>query len=279
MTYTPYKRRLKPVLVVLIALVFVVMFMFPYIYLGFSTVKTNQDVISTEPTIIPKVFSVENWVRLFERLPVMKYMGNSLIITLGATLMAIFLGGLAAYALERSGSKLSSFLIVIVLCLKMIPLSSIAVPVFSIVMDLGIYDTKIAMILVLAAVNMPYVMWMMCGYYRNIPRSLDQAAIIDGASAFKTFTKVILPVSAPGIVTAALFVMFGCWNDFIFGLLLTSINAKTFSVAISEFISAFALDMGPMTSAAFLFSFPVLIVSIFLQKYIIQGYTSGAVKE
>lgn len=279
MTYTPYKRRLKPVLVVLIALVFVVMFMFPYIYLGFSTVKTNQDVISTEPTIIPKVFSVENWVRLFERLPVMKYMGNSLIITLSATLMAIFLGGLAAYALERSGSKLSSFLIVIVLCLKMIPLSSIAVPVFSIVMDLGIYDTKIAMILVLAAVNMPYVMWMMCGYYRNIPRSLDQAAIIDGASAFKTFTKVILPVSAPGIVTAALFVMFGCWNDFIFGLLLTSINAKTFSVAISEFISAFALDMGPMTSAAFLFSFPVLIASIFLQKYIIQGYTSGAVKE
>jgi len=272
-------RKLQLVFVIMLSVIMVAIFVFPFLYLGFSTLKTSQDVISTTPTLLPREISFENWVRMFDRLPVDKYIFNSLIISLSATFLAVFLGSLSSYAIARSGSRISSALLIIVLCLKMIPLSSIAVPVYTIVAKLGIYDTRVAMIMVLSAVNMPFVMWVMSGYYGTISTSLDEAACVDGASSLRTFTSIILPVSLPGIMTSAIFVMFMCWNDFIFGLLLTSTTAKTFSVAISEFLTAYGLDFGPMTSAAFMFSFPVLIISMFIQKYIVKGFTAGAIKE
>jgi len=273
------KKGIQDVLVILVSAFITLAFLFPYIYLGMSSFKTSQDVISVTPTLLPPGFSVENWVRMFERLPVGKYLGNSLFVALAATGISVFLGSLSAYSIDRSNSKVSRFLLVLTLCLKMIPLSSISVPVYNIVIRLGIYDTRIAMVMVMAAINMPFVMWVMCGYYRNIPVSLDEAACVDGAGSLTTFLRVILPVSLPGIITSALFVLFCSWNDFIFGLLLTSVNAKTFSVAISEFITAYGLDFGPMTAAAFLFSFPVLILSVLAQRYIVQGFTAGAIKE
>jgi len=273
------KKGIQDVLVILVSAFITLAFLFPYIYLGMSSFKTSQDVISVTPTLLPPGFSVENWVRMFERLPVGKYLGNSLFVALAATGISVFLGSLSAYSIDRSNSKVSIFLLVLTLCLKMIPLSSISVPVYNIVIRLGIYDTRIAMVMVMAAINMPFVMWVMCGYYRNIPVSLDEAACVDGAGSLTTFLRVILPVSLPGIITSALFVLFCSWNDFIFGLLLTSVNAKTFSVAISEFITAYGLDFGPMTAAAFLFSFPVLILSVLAQRYIVQGFTAGAIKE
>ena len=140
------------------------------------------------------------------------------------------------------------------------------------------YDTRIALIIVYAAVNMPFVMWTMLSFYEGVPSTLDEAAYVDGASSLQTFRKVILPICKPGLATAFIFTLFLAWNDFLISLLLTSMNAKTFTVGLAGFLSAYNLDLGPMCAGAFLFSFPVMILSMFAQRYIVQGMTAGAVK-
>jgi multiple sugar transport system permease protein len=263
---------------IIVSLLILLIWLFPYLYLISSSFKTNTEVISIPPKFFPSVLSVENFVLLFRRFFVLKYLGNSLLCSVVSTIIAVFGGSLCAYAITRSGAKLSTGFVIAVLCLKMIPVSSIAVPIYEIITGIGLYDTQIALIIVYAAVNMPFVIWTMMSFYEGIPFSLDEAASIDGANNLTTYYKIILPISAPGIATSAIFTLFLAWNDFLLSLLLTSMNAKTFIVGLSEFLSAYSLDLGPMCAGALLFSFPVLALSMMAQKYIVYGMTSGAIK-
>lgn len=261
-----------------VSVILTVFWLIPYIYVICCSFKPGSEVIAVPPKFFPEVFSVENFQGLFERMDALQFLINSLTAAVCSTVIALILGALAAYAIQRSGARLSIVLIVLVLCLKMIPTSSIVVPIYELICDLGLYDTKIALIIVYAAVNMPFVMWTMLSFYEGIPTTLDEAAYVDGASSFQTFSKVILPICKPGLATAFIFTLFLAWNDFLIALLLTSTNAKTFTVGLAGFLSAYNLDLGPMCAGAFLFSFPVMIISLAAQKYIVQGMTAGAVK-
>lgn len=262
---------------IILSVVLTIGWLFPYIYVICCSFKPSSEVIAVPPSFFPN-FSVENFSGLLERMDVFKFLFNSLSTALLSTIIALILGSLAAYAIQRSGAKLSILLVVLVLCLKMIPTSSIVVPIYELICNLGLYDTKIALILVYAAINMPFVMWTMLSFFEGIPSTLDEAAYIDGASSLQTFRKVILPICKPGLATAFIFTLFLAWNDFLVALLLTSTNAKTFTVGLAGFLSAYNLDLGPMCAGAFLFSFPVMIISLAVQKYIVQGMTAGAVK-
>lgn len=261
-----------------LSVILTVFWLFPYIYVVCCSFKEGAEVIAVPPKFFPEVFSVENFLGLFERMDAAQYFINSLSAALVSTVIALILGSLAAYAIQRSGAKLSVFLVVLVLCLKMIPTSSIVVPIYELICDLGLYDTKIALIIVYAAINMPFVMWTMLSFYEGIPTTLDEAAYVDGASSLQTFRKVILPICTPGLATAFIFTLFLAWNDFLVALLLTSTKAKTFTVGLAGFLSAYNLDLGPMCAGAFVFSFPVMIISLAAQKYIVSGMTAGAVK-
>ena len=261
-----------------LSVIFTVFWLIPYIYVICCSFKPGSEVIAVPPSFFPKAFSIENFTGLLERMDALQFLWNSLSVSLISTVIALILGSLAAYAIQRSGAKLSIILVVLVLCLKMIPTSSIVVPIYELICNLGLYDTKIALIIVYAAINMPFVMWTMLSFYEGIPTTLDEAAFVDGASSFKTFWKVILPICKPGLATAFIFTLFLAWNDCLVALLLTSTNAKTFTVGLAGFLSAYNLDLGPMCAGAFLFSFPVMIISLAAQKYIVQGMTAGAVK-
>ena len=263
---------------ILISVVLTVFWLIPYIYVICCSFKPGAEVIAVPPKFFPEMFSVENFTGLFERMDALQFLVNSLTAAVCSTVIALILGALAAYAIQRSGAKLSIVLIVLILCLKMIPTSSIAVPIYELICDLGLYDTSIALIIVYAAVNMPFVMWTMLSFYEGIPTTLDEAAYVDGANSLQTFRRVILPICTPGLATAFIFTLFLAWNDFLLALLLTSTNAKTFTVGLAGFLSAYNLDLGPMCAGAFLFSFPVMIISLVAQKYIVQGMTAGAVK-
>ena len=261
-----------------LSVILTVGWLFPYIYVICCAFKPGSEVIAVPPKFFPKVFSIENFSGLLERMDAMKFLFNSLTVALISTIIALILGSIAAYAIQRSGAKLSVLLIVLVLCLKMIPTSSIVVPIYELICNLGLYDTKIALIIVYAAINMPFVMWTMLSFYEGVPTTLDEAAYMDGANSLQTFWRVILPICKPGLATAFIFTLFLAWNDFLVALLLTSTNAKTFTVGLAGFLSAYNLDLGPMCAGAFLFSFPVMIISLAAQKYIVQGMTAGAVK-
>jgi len=272
------KKGIHTKVIAIISAVFTIFWLFPYLYLISSSFKPGSEVVSIPAKFFPKILSVENFIDLFERLPVLQYIGNSLFATLCSTVIAVVLGALAAYAIQRSGAKLAILLIVLVLCLKMIPTSSIAVPIYELITGMGLYDKKIGLIVVYAAINMPFVMWTMLGFYEGIPSTLDEAAYVDGASSLRTFISIILPICKPGIATASIFTLFLAWNDFLMSLLLTSTNAKTFTVGLSEFLSAYSMDLGPMCAGALIFSLPVIFLSLFAQRYIVQGMTAGAVK-
>lgn len=265
-----------------ISVILTVFWLIPYIYVVCCAFKPGSEVIAVPPKFFPMVFSVENFRGLFERMDAGSFLLNSLTSAICSTVIALILGSLAAYAIQRSGqhsgTKLSVALVALVLCLKMIPTSSIVVPIYELICNLGLYDTKIALIIVYAAINMPFVMWTMLSFYEGIPTTLDEAAHVDGANSFQIFRKIILPICKPGLATAFIFTLFLAWNDFLVALLLTSTNAKTFTVGLAGFLSAYNLDLGPMCAGAFLFSFPVMIISLAAQRYIVQGMTAGAVK-
>lgn len=261
-----------------LSVILTVFWLFPYIYVICCAFKPGTEVIAVPPRFFPRVISVENFSGMFERMDALKYLLNSLGAALASTVIALVLGALAAYAIQRSGAKLSVALVVLVLCLKMIPTSSIVVPIYELICNLGLYDTKIALVIVYAAINMPFVMWTMLSFYESVPTTLDEATFIGGANSLQTFREVILPICKPGLATAFIFTLFLAWNDFLVALLLTSTNAKTFTVGLAGFLSAYNLDLGPMCAGAFLFSFPVMVISLMAQKYIVQGMTAGAVK-
>lgn len=270
--------NIKIKIAIIVSIILTLLWLFPYIYVICCSFKPGAEVIAVPPSFFPKTFSVENFTQLFARMDAGSFLVNSLVAAVCSTVIALILGSLAAYAIQRSGAKLSVLLVVLILCLKMIPTSSIAVPIYEIICNLGLYDTRIALIIVYAAINMPFVMWTMLSFYEGIPTTLDEAAYVDGASSLQTFRKVILPICTPGLATAFIFTLFLAWNDFLVALLLTSMKAKTFTVGLAGFLSAYNLDLGPMCAGAFLFSFPVMILSMLAQRYIVQGMTAGAVK-
>ena len=276
-----YKARVRFVRVTLLILTLLLsaLFLFPYVFLALSSFKPAQEVITIPPTFFPKTFSIENYQEMYNYINVEKSLLNSFVSAFGSTAIAVLLGALSAFALVRANSKLSAILLAMVFFLKMIPLSTIAVPIYRIITSVGLYDTRIALVIVLAATNMPLVIWIMIGFFQSVPVSLDEAACVDGASSLATFFRVILPVSVPGIATAGILTLFLSWNDFLLSLMLTSTNAKTFTVSLSEFLLGYQINLGPMTAASFLFSFPIIILAIFAQKYIIQGLTAGSLKE
>lgn len=276
-----YKARVRFVRVTLLILTLLLsaLFLFPYVFLALSSFKPAQEVITIPPTFFPKTFSIENYQEMYNYINVEKSLLNSFVSAFGSTAIAVLLGALSAFALVRANSKPSAILLAMVFFLKMIPLSAIAVPIYRIITSVGLYDTRIALVIVLAATNMPLVIWIMIGFFQSVPVSLDEAACVDGASSLATFFRVILPVSVPGIATAGILTLFLSWNDFLLSLMLTSTNAKTFTVSLSEFLLGYQINLGPMTAASFLFSFPIIILAIFAQKYIIQGLTAGSLKE
>jgi len=272
------KRSVQSKLLIILAIVCAVVWLFPYLYLISSSFKPGAEVVSIPAKFFPTVLSVENFTGLFERMPAFHYIFNSFLVAVCSTLIAVILGALSSYAIQRSGAKIATFLIIVVLCLKMIPTSSIAVPIYELITNLGLYDTRVALIIVYAAINMPFVMWVMLGFYEGIPTSIDEAACMDGASSLQTFIRIILPICTPGLATAFVFTLFLSWNEFLLSLLLTSTEAKTFTVGLSEFLSAYSMDLGPMCAGALIFSLPVMVLSIVAQRFIVQGITAGSVK-
>ena len=267
------------VLMWVIAVVFLAIFIFPYLYMLFSSLKPSQDVISVNPTFFPRRLSIENYVRVFTTTDLGANFANSFVAAAASTVVCLVLGSLASYAISRtSAAKFSNFLLVIVLALKMIPMVSVVVPIYSIVQRLGVYDMVPTLCIVYAGINMPFVLWMVISFFKAIPDDLDEAAAVDGAGPYRTFFTVILPLATPCLVSTGIFTFLLGWNDFLVALLLTSNEAKTVPVALSEFLTSYNLDLGPMTAAAACFSLPIILISFFLQRYLVSGMLAGSVK-
>ncbi|WP_373229360.1 carbohydrate ABC transporter permease [Cohnella sp.] len=278
-TFTNRRLTVSSTLILLLTGSLVLAFIFPYVYLIMTSLKPSTEVISSNPTLLPSVFTFDNYRTMFDVLPIGKYFGNSFFTAIFSTLISVFLGSLAAYGLSRFSSRLGNMFLLLTLAVRMVPMISVAVPMYRIINQLGLYDTKLALTLIYTSINIPFVIWLMIGFFDGLPKELDESARVDGCSKFGAFIKIILPISLPGLATTAIFSYLMSWNDFLMALMMTSTSAKTMPVGLSEFLGAYNLDLGPMTAAAVCFSFPVVLISFLIQRFIVSGMTMGAVKE
>ncbi|EGD56654.1 carbohydrate ABC transporter permease [Gordonia neofelifaecis] len=235
----------------------------------------------TDGSFIPKQWTFENYKGIFDTSLFTSALINSIGIGLITTVIAVVLGTMAAYAVARLEFRGKKVLIGAALLIAMFPQISLVTPLFNIERRLGLFDTWLGLILPYVAFALPLAIYTLSAFFREIPWDLEKAAQMDGATPSQAFRRVIVPLAAPGVVTAAILVFIFAWNDLLLALSLTSTeNAETAPVAISQFTgsSQFEEPTGAIAAAAVVITIPIIIFVLFFQRRIVAGLTSGAVK-
>lgn len=201
---------------------------------------------------------------------------NSVIISTSTMLCCLLLGSLGAYALARTRLPRKNIFLVVSVASHMLPAIALIIPIFLLVRELHLYDTYLALILVHTVFLLPYTIWMLKTFFERIPASLESAARMDGCSRLGALFRVIIPIAAPGVVATAVYAFIGSWNEFLFGLVLTSRTAKPVMVTLSEFTgSDYLPDMSQVAAAGVLSVVPVIVLAIVLNRFIIRGMVEG----
>lgn len=272
------KIKFTPAAIVLGATLVVALYALPYVYLLLTSLKPANDVLQIPPSFFPQRLSLENFASVISNAAVPAAFANSLLTALGSTVLALVLAVPAAYGASFFHTKLSSWFLLFALVTRMVPSVSLGLPLFSLLRSSNLLDTQLGLILAHTTISLPLAIWMMAAFFESVPHELEEAARIDGCSRFGALIRVILPVVSGGIAISALFAFIASWNEFLFALLLTAQHATTAPIIISEFKTAYGLSWGPMTAIAVLYSAPVILISLVLQKQIVGGLTFGAVK-
>lgn len=210
-----------------------------------------------------------------------QYLVTSAIVAVASTICAMILGTLAAYALARFRLpyKLNTRVALWILSTRMFPPIVTAVPLFLLMSDLRLLDTTASLVIVYTAFNLPFVVWMMRGFFNEIPRDLEEAARVDGDSHLGALRRVVLPLAAPGLAATAVFCLIISWNEFLFALTLTQTDAAmTLPVGIAGRVTQYEIEWGVMSAAGVVAMIPILVFALFVQRYLVRGLSLGAVK-
>ena len=259
------------------ALIYLCLFIvvFPFLWMMLASFQTQKDIMNAGKGLFHFAPTLDNYHKAFWQhsfgLPIF----NSFIIGLLSTLFALALGLPAAYSIGRFKQRKLSMLILLV---RMIPGITFLMPWFSIFSSIGLIDTYLAMVLAHMLVALPFIIWIMVPFFEGIPRELEEAAWVDGSSQVGGFVRIMLKLSLPGILTASLLAFIYSWNNFMFSLVLSGARTITLPIAIFSFISYASVDWGGLMAASVVITVPILVMSVFLQKYIVGGLTAGAVK-
>lgn len=250
------------------------LFLVPLVWMVLASLKTNLDITDPAKTL---VFSptLENYRTVFGQQNFMPFIWNSFVIGTASTLLSLLLGVPAAYAMSRFDMRRSSAL---VLMARIIPGVSLLVPWYYVFSNLRLVGNYSALILSHMFVALPLIVWIMLSYFDGMPTELEESAQVDGLTPIQAFTRISLPLSAPGIATASILAFIFSWNNFMFALVLSGENTRTLPVAIFNFIAYANIDWGGLMAASTVITVPIMVLALFMQKYIVAGMTAGATK-
>ena len=255
-------------------LVLLVFFLFPLVWMILSSLKTNVEVTAYPPLWLFRP-TLQNYTDVFANNPFFSYVVNSTIVAVLAVGIGLLCGLPAAYTMARYRQASLGFLFLMV---RILPGIAFLVPLFVIYRRLGLIDTIGGIVLAHITIVLPLVIWIMAGFFEDIPRELEEAAMIDGCSRVGTFVRIVLPLSKPGIVAATILSFIASWNNFIFVLILGGDNTVTLPMAVYSFVSFEDVNWGGLTAAATVITVPILVLSLVVQRYLAGGLTMGAVK-
>ena len=253
--------------------------LFPLFWTLSTAVKSREDTFALPPVFFDFTPTARNFVAILQTRGFGQIYLNTVVITLASTLLCVIVSTLAAYALARSPRfRGRRPLEVGMILIRAIPAIVIMVPLFAITSRLGVYDNHLALIVMYAAVNMPFATWLMTSFIAQVPPSLEDSAAVDGARRWQVLGLVVLPLILPGMAATTIFVALLAWNEFLIPVMLAGNSAKTLPVFISGFISARTYDWGLMAAAATLAILPIAILTVLAQRWLISGLSSGAIK-
>lgn len=249
-------------------------FFFIFAWMVETALKTQMQNTAIPPLIVFKP-TLDNFVTVFQRNPMWRFLLNSTIIGAGATLLALILGLPAAYGIARYKQQRLS---VAILVARIMPGISYLVPWFIMFSKVKMIGSYPVLILAHLMITLPMTIWLMIGFFEDIPRELDEAAFIDGCNPLQAFWRIALPLTMPGVAASAILSFIFSWNNFMFSLVLAGQDTRPLPVAVFSFISYTQVDWGGLNAAAFIVTLPVLVMILFAQKHMVRGLTLGSVK-
>jgi multiple sugar transport system permease protein len=267
-----------PIIVIGVTLV-VAVCLFPFWWMVLSSFKTLRELYTIPPIWWPEAPTWGNYYKVIFESNIPRYFLNSLIISVGSTGLALFLAIFASYGFARFDFRGKPFLQAFVLIGQLLPTAAIIVPLFITLRVLGLVNTYWGLILVYMIITLPLSVWMLTSYFRAIPKELDEAAIIDGASRLGVLFRITLPLSVPGIVAVVVYSFVTTWNEFIFALCFaTDSSVKTLPIGLAEFSTEFNTDWGAVMAASVVMTLPIALLFLSMQRLFVGGLTAGATK-
>ncbi|HZJ87877.1 MAG TPA: carbohydrate ABC transporter permease [Sphaerochaeta sp.] len=265
---------IKTILFYLLLLAIIIPILFPFVWMLLSSFKTQVDIIRWPPKLLFTPV-MRNYQRVFIEQDFLHYMKNSLIVSVTAVIFSLLLGLPAAYSIARyKQQKLSVFILVA----RLMPGISFLMPWYIVFSRMRLMDSYVALVLSHMLIALPLVVWVMSPYFDAVPRDLEEAGMVDGLTQQQAFLKILIPLSGPGIVTATTLSFIFSWNNFMFSQVLSQQKTRTLPIAVYNFLSYVEVDWGAVMAAAVVIMAPAIVLTMFFQKYVIQGLTTGAVK-
>jgi len=269
-------RKLGLGLLVLLALAFVG---FPLIWMALSSLKPAEELFKTPPVFFPKNATFAWYREAFSDSTVVRYFVNSLIIAIATMLIDVVMGTLGAYSLARFNYRGRRAITVGVLSAYCIPPIMLMIPLHRIIAEMGLKSSYLGLIIGHVTVTFPFCIWLMISFFKKIPKEIEEAALMDGASAFTTFYRIVLPLCIPGVLSTGIMAFILSWNEYLLSsVLVSSDSMKTLTVGLANYISSTEIDWGTIMALGTATTIPIVILFTAIQKYFVEGLTAGAIK-
>lgn len=262
----------------LLSVAIIVVALFPIFWGLMSSLKPAREIVQFPPSLLPSTITFEHYETILKA-GAMGNLVNSLLVSVATVILCIGIGALAAYALARFEFPGKRMVLVAIIAVMSIPVASLLIPTYTLIAEIGLVNTHVGLVLVYSAYQLPIVVWILAAYYQSLPIELEWSAMMDGYSRFQALWKVVLPLSRPGIIASALFVVVFAWNDFVVAVtLLSSEDTRTLPIAIYNFLGFYGREWGPLLASSMISTIPLLILFVVLQRYFMAGMTNGSVK-
>lgn len=272
------RKKKKNLLIFMFLIIVAILMLLPFVWLILSSFRENMDLLSN-PFGIPKNLSINNYIDVFRRQPMLRYLANTCVVAAIAVLLDVLVSMLTGYAMLHRFRFRKTLSVMFYIGL-FIPANAFMVPYYIMITKVGLYDNVIGLGLIYAAINLPFGIMIIRGFMETLPKQVMESGRIDGATTNQLLWKIVFPMSSPGIVTVCIFIIINSWNELFFANLLTqSAKSQTITVAIKSFLSAFEANYGYAFAAMMISILPTIIVYVILTNKIIGGMTAGAVKE
>lgn len=273
-------RWLRRSLFNLLAWSVVLVIVFPLLWMVVTSIKPQSELFVIPPALLPQEITFEHYRRLLVETPFLTYLGNSVILAAGTTSVVIIIATLGAHSLVRFSYPGRESLAAAVLFTYLLPSVVLVIPVYFLMVYIGLVNSLLSLVIAYTTFALPYALWLLRSFMSAIPADLEAAAMVDGASRLRAFIDVILPQAAPGIISTALFTAILAWNEYLFALVLVNSDASRplTTGVMNMLVTSFNIEWSLLMAASVMMSVPLLVVFVFLQKYLTRGFGAGAVK-